>query len=239
MSLTLHISVSSHRDSVGIVFGCALAGRQFKVYDTVELDVSPISAYFSVDPTVKPLPSNLEFVLTGPFGAKPRTLVGEVDARLGLYVRINGELVPVPTAYSSGYITFEKVANVAAQYSGDYRVALTTGKARIRQVCYSNATPRVNVIFVLDAHQLLGGAHFVKEGEALKLPVGYAHDFGDGTRMLLRGYDWVSESAIALKWVRQHSIRVHSDRGSASSEGWYDEGATAAISISPLLPQFP
>ena len=239
LELVLHLSVQVEDGVVKVSFGRSSSVEEFEIYDVVVLRIKAATAYFKVDPTELPLPSNIELVFAGPHGGKPKAILVDVKAKLRLLVNVNGGLIPVPTAYSCGYVTHERVANANVRYVGDYIAAVAPGRARMLQVYYSTGafTP-LRVVVVRDPLKLYSKLLFLKSGEAIPLPPGYVVDLGNRTRYLLKGYATTSKDEVALEWVKQFYLEALSDHGEVDGEGWYDEGSTAVISVAPEVIDF-
>lgn len=233
LDAVLYLSVGVEDGEVGVHFGRSLGWGPLVTFDAVVLRVGAESAHFRVDPAASPVPNNIELVLGGPCGDMPRTSVDRVDASLRLLVRVSGSLIPVPTAYSYGYYTAERVSGVSAERGGFYDIVLTPGRAAPRQVYYSaDFPPLMRALRVLDPLGMLGGLRIVGVGEEPGVPVGYAVDLGNMTRLVLREYE-LSDDEVRLSWVRQYYVAVSSDRGTVKGEGWYDEGCEATVSVFP------
>jgi len=239
LELALHLSVRAEDGAVKVSFGRSSSAEEFEVYDVVVLRIKAKTAYFKVDPTELPLPSNIELVFAGPHSAKPKTILVNIEAKLRLLVNINGDLIPVPTAYSCGYVTHERVANADVRCLGDYIAAVAPGRARMLQVYYSTGafTP-LRVVVVRDPLKFYSKLLFLKTGEVIPLPPGYVVDLGNGTRYLLKGYATTSKDEVTLEWVKQFYLEALSDHGEVDGEGWYDEGSTAVISVAPEVIDF-
>lgn len=229
----LYLAATLEDGVVKVYFGQALGWRSTAVYDTVMLSISAESASFRVDPAASPVPNNVELVLGGPRGDKPKTDIDRVNASLRLLVKVGGELVPVPTAYSYGYFTAERVAGASAGYGGFYNVAVAKGRTVPHQAYYSTGPlPSMRVLWISDPLGLFSGVRIVGAGEEPEVPVGYAVDLGNMTRLLLKRYE-VSGNKLRLHWVRQYYLAISSDYGTVEGEGWYDEGSGATVSVSP------
>jgi WD40 repeat protein len=232
LELALHLSVQVENGTVKLSFGRSMSGEGYETYDMVVMRIEADAAYFKVDPTDLPQPSNLELVFAGPHGGKPKTAL-KVEAKLRLLVKVDGDLIPAPTAYSCGYATHERVANASVRYLGDYTAAVEPGRARMQQVYHSaGALTPLRVVAVRDLLKLYSKLLILKAGEALPLTPGYAVDLGNGTRYLLKGYT-TRENEVTLEWAKQYYLKVVSDYGGAEGEGWYDEGSTAVVSVVP------
>ncbi|MEM2213634.1 MAG: thermopsin family protease [Candidatus Nezhaarchaeales archaeon] len=234
LTILLHLSVKMEDGTVRLEFGKSIANEPVELYDAVLLHVNPNTACFKVDPTTYPL-SDLELVLAGPSGVKPKTVVERIDANLKLLVNINGELIPIPTAYSHGYITHERVKGVYASYCGDYVVRLSSGKATPTQVYYSTKTlPSMQLLWIRDPLDIFSGVKLIEMGRGLEVPIGYLIDLGNRTRLILKSYEYTSKNEVTLNWGRQYYISATSDYGVVEGIGWYDEGDEARITISPI-----
>ena len=231
LELTLHLSVQTENGTIKLSFGSLLNKEEFKVYDMVTLKIKANSAYFKVDPTEHPIPSNLEFVFTGPHGGKPKTIMVDVKANLKLLVNINGELIPIPTAYSCGYATHERIANANVKYEGNYTITVMPGRAEMLQIYYSTDTfTPIQVIIIRDPLKLYSKMLFLKMGESPPLPTSHVIDLGNKTRYLLKGYTTTGRE-IKLEWVKQFYLEVLSEYGSIEGSGWYNESSYVKVKL--------
>jgi len=231
LELALYLSMQIENGTIKLDFGGALNKEEFKVYDTVTLKVKANSAYFKVDPTEHPLPSNLEFVFTGPHGGKPKTIMIRIEANLKLLVNVGGDLIPIPTAYSCGYATYERIANANVKYGGNYTVTVTSGKTKMLQVYYSTSTfTPIQVVVVRDPLKIYSKLLFLKMGESLPLPTSHMIDLGNKTRYLLKGYTTMGRE-VTLEWVKQFYLEVVSEYGSVEGGGWYNESSYARVKL--------
>lgn len=235
VEVILYLLTRIEDDGVKIGFGRSIAGEPIEIYDIVTLNVHAKSAYFKVDPTGSPIPSNIELVLTGPTGSRPKTVVERVNVRLRLFVNVNGEIIPVPTAYSHGYYTHERLRGIATKYGGNYDVILTTGKTAPTQIYYStNVLPSMLLLRINDPLGIFSALKFVQRDEALTIPIGHLVDLGNMTRLMLKGYVYTGKNEVTLNWSKQYYVAVYSEYGQAKGEGWYDEGGEAEIVVSPI-----
>ncbi|MBS7660088.1 thermopsin family protease, partial [Candidatus Bathyarchaeota archaeon] len=201
LNIILSLSTRVENGIVKIYFGQSLEGSPLRTYDMVSLKINARSAYFRVDPTATPIPSNIEFVFTGPTGAKPKTAIERINASLRLFVNVSGEIIPIPTAYSHGYTTHERVKGIAARYGGDYDVILSSGKALPTQIYYSTEIlPSFQLIQMHDPLGIFDGLRFMKTGEELDIPRGYLLDLGNMTRLVLKGYQYTGRNEVVLDW---------------------------------------
>lgn len=240
LDLALYLSVQVENGRVKVSVGRFSSGGEFEIFDVVALSVKAGSAYFKVDPTERFTPSNLELVFAGPHGGKPKTNLLEVNASLKLLVNVNGSLIPVPTAYSCGYATYERVANASVGFGGDHTIVVALGRARMHQVYYSSGafTP-LQAVVVRDPLKLYSGLFFLKPGEAFPLlPGNVVVDLGNMTRYLLKGYATTGKNEVSLEWKKQFYLEVVSAHGEVKGEGWYDEGSYARVELSETVEGF-
>ena len=206
--VVLYVGLKSFDDHLTLVFGYSLGNLSMKIYDVVKIYVHSSEAAFLVTPgkpTIFGVPYNIELVFTGPYAYNPSTWVKKLDAKLALYVNMGGKIMPVPTAYSYGWNTYERVTNAKVFYAGNHEVRVVPGKVNPRQVYYSNGTLKsLKVIYVSNPQGVVPGVYFAESESELQIPAEYV--YWNGTRLVLENmYKSASGSKInlTLAWRKE------------------------------------
>lgn len=206
--VVLYVGLRRFDDHLTLVFGYSLGNSSMKIYDVVNVYVHNSEAAFLVTPgkpTIFGVPYNIELVFTGPYAYNPSTWVKKLDAKLALYVNVGGKIVPVPTAYSYGWNTFERVTHAKVLYIGDHEVKVEPGKVNPRQVYYSNGTLKpLKVIYVSNPQGVVPGVYFAESESELQIPAKYVYP--NGTRLVLENVDKSASGSkinLTLAWRKE------------------------------------
>jgi len=206
--VVLYVGLKRFNDHLTLVFGYSLGNSSMKIYDVVNIYVHNSEAAFLVTPgkpTIFGVPYNIELVFTGPYAQNPSTWVKKLDAKLSLYVNMGGKIVPVPTAYSYGWNTYERATNAKVLYAGNYEVKVVPGKVNPRQVYYSNGTLKpLKVIYVSNPYGVVPGVYFAESESELQIPAKYVYP--NGTRLVLENLDKSASGSkinLTLTWRKE------------------------------------
>jgi len=247
MKLILYMDVEPVEEGFNITFAYAVNNGSLKVYDEVLVKIKPEEGpYFVVDPSRLQggAPVNVELVFTGPHGFIPRAMLKNISAEMALYVYRNGAYVPVPTAYSYGGTTYERVANVSVEYMGNWKVRLIRGNLSFDQVYYSfKEFPRYHVLEIVDPLNITGGVFLVEEGTKIWGPKEDVIDFGNYTRVVFLGYEPEVEEVredtrVEAKWRREWYLefKVVDEEGNEIDATPLVEGEPAPTGWVPVKP---